>query len=117
MHNAISKWLGLSTASLYQGAVTTDFRDPIATVLRTHMQFSDAQIDQVFPGRPRPSGNVAGLIKVWESRANRVRISLSPVRERPRLVFEARVRVQIPSSSHLLDLSIGTFALGAATRE
>lgn len=64
MHNAVSNWLGLSTASLYQGAVTTDFRDPIATVLRTHMQFSDAQIDRVFPGRPRSSGNVSGLIKV-----------------------------------------------------
>ena len=65
-HNAISKWPGLSTASLYQErdlAVTTDFREPIATVLRSHMQFSDAQIDRVFPGRPRSSGNVDGLIK------------------------------------------------------
>jgi uncharacterized protein (DUF1501 family) len=49
------KWPALSTASLYQErdlAVTTDFRDPIATVLRTHMVFSDAQIDRVFPSRP-----------------------------------------------------------------
>ncbi len=61
------RWPGLSTASLYQErdlAVTTDFREPIATVLRSHMQFSDAQIDRVFPGRPRASGNVEGLIKV-----------------------------------------------------
>jgi uncharacterized protein (DUF1501 family) len=61
------RWPGLSTASLYQErdlAVTTDFREPIATVLRSHMQFSDAQIDRVFPGRPRSSGNVDGLIKI-----------------------------------------------------
>jgi len=61
------KWPGLSPGSLYQErdlAVTTDFREPIAAVLRSHLQFSDAQIDRVFPGRPRPSGNVDGLIKV-----------------------------------------------------
>jgi len=35
------RWPGLSTANLYQErdlAITTDFRDPIATVLRSHMQ-------------------------------------------------------------------------------
>jgi hypothetical protein len=44
--------------------VTTDFREPIADVLRSHMQFSDAQIDRVFPARPRTSTNADGLIKV-----------------------------------------------------
>ena len=61
------KWPGLSPGSLYQErdlAVTTDFREPIAAVLRSHLQFSDAQIDRVFPGRPRSSGHVDGLIKV-----------------------------------------------------
>jgi len=61
------KWPGLSPGSLYQErdlAVTTDFREPIAAVLRSHLQFSDAQIDRVFPGRPRPSGHVDGLIKL-----------------------------------------------------
>jgi uncharacterized protein (DUF1501 family) len=61
------RWPGLSTASLYQErdlAVTTDFREPISAVLRSHMQFSDAQIDRVFPGRPRTSSNATGLIKV-----------------------------------------------------
>jgi uncharacterized protein (DUF1501 family) len=60
-------WPGLSPGSLYQErdlAVTTDFREPIAAVLRSHMQFSDAQIERVFPGRPRSSGNVDGLIRV-----------------------------------------------------
>jgi uncharacterized protein (DUF1501 family) len=61
------RWPGLSTGNLYQErdlAVTTDFREPIATVLQQHMQFSDSQINRVFPGRPRPTGNVSGLIKV-----------------------------------------------------
>ena len=61
------KWPGLSPGSLYQErdlAITTDFREPIAAVLESHMQFSDAQIDRVFPGRPRSTGNVDGLIKV-----------------------------------------------------
>ncbi len=40
------------------------FREPIATVLRGHMGFGDAQIERVFPGRPRPSGHAAGLIPV-----------------------------------------------------
>jgi uncharacterized protein (DUF1501 family) len=60
-------WPGLSTANLYQErdlAITTDFREPIATVLKSHMQFSEAQIAQVFPARPRPTTHVDGLIKV-----------------------------------------------------
>ena len=36
----------------------------VATVLRSHMQFSDAQIAKVFPAAPRATGNVEGLIKV-----------------------------------------------------
>ena len=58
---------GSRTGELYQErdlAVTTDFREPIATVLRSHMQLCDAQIDRVFPGRPRSSSNADGLIKV-----------------------------------------------------
>jgi len=60
------KWPGLSPGSLYQErdlAVTTDFREPIAAVLRSHLQFSDSQIDRVFPGRPPSSAHVDGLIK------------------------------------------------------
>ena len=60
------RWPGLSTSDLYQErdlAVTTDFRDPIATVLKSHLQLSDAQVDRVFPGRPAYSGHSAGLIK------------------------------------------------------
>ena len=61
------RWPGLSTPNLYQErdlAVTTDFREPIATVLKSHLQFSDAQIARVFPARPHATGNVEGLIKV-----------------------------------------------------
>jgi len=60
-------WPGLSNQQLYQErdlAVTTDFREPIATVLRAHMGLGDAQIDRVFPGRPRSTGHTANLISV-----------------------------------------------------
>jgi uncharacterized protein (DUF1501 family) len=60
-------WPGLSNQQLYQErglAVTTDFREPIATVLRGHMGLGEAQIDRVFPGRPRSAGHTASLISV-----------------------------------------------------
>ena len=60
------KWPGLSTANLYQErdlAVTTDFREPLAAVLQKHMQLTDAQIDRLFPNRPRPTAHLDGLIK------------------------------------------------------
>jgi uncharacterized protein (DUF1501 family) len=60
------RWPGLSTGELYQErdlAVTTDFRDPLATVLKTHMGMQDAQLATVFPRKPAASGNVAGLIR------------------------------------------------------
>jgi len=46
------QWPGLAEADLYQGrdlAITTDFRDPICAVLKTHMRLSDPQIAKVFP--------------------------------------------------------------------
>jgi uncharacterized protein (DUF1501 family) len=49
------RWPGLATPDLYQErdlAVTTDFREPIGAVLRSHLALSDAQIAQVFPGAP-----------------------------------------------------------------
>jgi uncharacterized protein (DUF1501 family) len=60
-------WPGLSTPQLYQErdlAVTTDFRKPIATVLRGHMGLGETQIEHVFPERPRQSDHTASLIKV-----------------------------------------------------
>jgi len=60
-------WPGLSTQQLYQErdlAVTTDFREPLATVLRWHMGLGDTQLEHVFPGRPRASGHTASLIAV-----------------------------------------------------
>ncbi len=49
------RWPGLATSALYQErdlAVATDFREPIGTVLRSHLALSDAQVAQVFPGTP-----------------------------------------------------------------
>lgn len=60
------RWPGLQPGELYQErdlAITTDFRDPIAVVLASHMGLTDAQIDRVFPARPRLSGNASGLVK------------------------------------------------------
>ncbi len=46
-------WRGLNAAQLYQGrdlAVTTDFRDVIATVLERHLQLPDAKLSHILPG-------------------------------------------------------------------
>jgi uncharacterized protein (DUF1501 family) len=60
------KWPGLGVGELYQErdlAITTDFRDPISTVLRSHLQLTDPQIDHVFPGRPRAASSLDNLIE------------------------------------------------------
>jgi len=62
-----ARWPGLTPAALYQErdvAVTTDFREPIGLVLHAHLGLSPSQIEQIFPERPRDSGNTAGLIKM-----------------------------------------------------
>ena len=49
------RWPGLATSDLYQErdlAVTTDFREPIGVVLRSHLALTDGQLAQVFPGAP-----------------------------------------------------------------
>lgn len=60
------RWPGLSEAARYQGrdlAVTTDFRDPIAHVLKAHLGLQGAQVEQVFPHLPSGSGTIDNLIK------------------------------------------------------
>ncbi len=60
------RWPGLGSGDLYQDrdlAVTTDFRDPAAAVLSSQMGLTDAQIDRVFPGRPRAGNTIVGLLK------------------------------------------------------
>ena len=45
-------WRGLTNDQLYQGrdlAVTTDFRDAIATVLERHLQLPDSKLNQILP--------------------------------------------------------------------
>jgi uncharacterized protein (DUF1501 family) len=46
------EWPGLAESQLNEGrdlAVTTDFRDVIATVLEGHLQMDAAKLQQVFP--------------------------------------------------------------------
>jgi uncharacterized protein (DUF1501 family) len=60
------KWPGLQPSQLYQErdlAVTTDFREPIALVLRSHMGIGAEQMASIFPGDPGPTGHVSGIIK------------------------------------------------------
>ena len=60
------QWPGLTTDALYQErdlAVTTDFRQPISTVLRSHLALSDSQLTAVFPGAPLSGTSVANLIR------------------------------------------------------
>jgi uncharacterized protein (DUF1501 family) len=60
------RWPGLSNAELYQQhdlAVTTDFRDPLAIVLQSHMGLQHAQLAKVFPDRPASHRNIADLIR------------------------------------------------------
>ena len=65
-HRVYGQWLGLSPSDLYQErdlAVTTDFREPIAQVLRNHLGLSGPAIRQIFPQQPPSSGQIGGLIK------------------------------------------------------
>ncbi len=45
-------WRGLSSDQLYQGrdlAITTDFRDVLATVLECHLQLPTSKLNQILP--------------------------------------------------------------------
>jgi uncharacterized protein (DUF1501 family) len=60
------RWLSLSAADLYQErdlAVTTDFREPIAQVLRVHLGLSPIAVQRILPQRPPDTGHVSTLIK------------------------------------------------------
>jgi uncharacterized protein (DUF1501 family) len=60
------RWTGLSPGDLYQErdlAVTTDFREPIAQVLRTHLGLSPIQLKKIFPQRPADAGHVDTLMR------------------------------------------------------
>jgi uncharacterized protein (DUF1501 family) len=60
------RWLGLAAGDLYQErdlAVTTDFREPIAQVLRVHLGLSPMAIQKIFPQRLADTGHVTGLIR------------------------------------------------------
>jgi len=57
-----AQWKGLAPGDLYQErdvAVTTDFREPIAGVLRVHMGLPASRLQRIFPGYA-PAGDTAG---------------------------------------------------------
>ena len=61
------KWPGLMPDDLYQGrdlTITTDFREPIALILRDHMGLSTAAIERIIPRCPPDSGHVDALIRI-----------------------------------------------------
>jgi uncharacterized protein (DUF1501 family) len=59
-------WPGLEEDQLYQQrdlAITTDFRVPLAVLLRDHMSLRPQSIASVFPGMPAPGAAVSGLVR------------------------------------------------------
>jgi uncharacterized protein (DUF1501 family) len=47
------QWPSLEESELYEGrdlAITTDFRDVLTSVLSTHLQLSQGNLAQLFPG-------------------------------------------------------------------
>lgn len=60
------EWPGLSDDQLYQNrdlAITTDFRQVIATVLTRHLRLSDKQLGQVFPDGLGTSANLNTVLR------------------------------------------------------
>ena len=60
------QWPGLSGNELYEGrdlAVTTDFREIVATVLQSQLGLTSSQLLKVVPNGPRPSRELSGLIR------------------------------------------------------
>jgi uncharacterized protein (DUF1501 family) len=59
------RWPGLDQSALYEGrdvAVTTDFRQVLATVCERHLGLADARLAEVFPGF-REEGSIKSLIR------------------------------------------------------
>ncbi len=60
------RWPGIAEASLNENrdlAVTTDFRDVIATIAERHLALPDAQLDRLFPHRPH-RGSAPRILRV-----------------------------------------------------
>jgi uncharacterized protein (DUF1501 family) len=61
------RWPGLADAALYQErdlAVTTDFREVIAVILRSHLGLDPRQVEAVFPHAPTPAESLQRLVRV-----------------------------------------------------
>jgi uncharacterized protein (DUF1501 family) len=58
------RWPGIDESSLHETrdlAITTDFRSVVADVAERHLQLPDAQLDRLFPARPRDGDAVRVL--------------------------------------------------------
>jgi uncharacterized protein (DUF1501 family) len=65
-HHVYGKWRGLAAGDLYEERdlpVTTDFREPIAHILRIHLGMSAMAVEKIFPQRPADTGQVSTLIR------------------------------------------------------
>jgi uncharacterized protein (DUF1501 family) len=62
-----AQWNGLAAGDLYQERdvpVTTDFRQPIGNVLRSHMNMTAQQIGLIFPGQSgATSGHLSNMVR------------------------------------------------------
>jgi len=59
------EWPGLGTAQLYQArdlAVTTDYRNPLATIAERHLRLDDKALAKIFPGMPAAKGNFGEIL-------------------------------------------------------
>ena len=59
------EWPGLAPNALYEGrdlAVTTDYRNVLAAVLQRHLRVADRSLETVFPGLPRSSSDIGGIM-------------------------------------------------------
>ncbi|MGI9024841.1 MAG: DUF1501 domain-containing protein, partial [Burkholderiaceae bacterium] len=60
------RWPGIAESSLNENrdlAITTDFRDVIATIAERHLALPDAQLDRLFPHRPH-TGAAPRILRV-----------------------------------------------------
>lgn len=61
-----SVWPGLDAAHLHEGrdlAVTTDFRNVIATLVERHMRLNDKQMAAIFPTMPKATTDLSVMIR------------------------------------------------------
>jgi uncharacterized protein (DUF1501 family) len=61
-----TQWPGIDSAHLHEGrdlAVTTDFRNVIATLTERHMRLNDKQMAAIFPNMPKATTDLSVMIR------------------------------------------------------